>query len=114
MVFELRTAMRAKLEPSLDHALADWAEYYCGNPSGFYGMLCALFKKADPANKQTLGCAYPMHALARQLVDQTGPGSLWEMLGVTPTEGLQKIYKRELTVDQIMVSVEMSAQSTGV
>jgi hypothetical protein len=113
-VYELRAAMKARLEPSLTQAFQDWAEYYCGHPSGFYGGLCALFHKADPENKRRLTHAYPAHALVRTVVDQTDPGSLWAVLGVEPMKGLQSIHDRELTVDQIMVSVEMAAQSAGV
>lgn len=113
-VYELRAAMKSGVEPSLTQAFEDWAEYYCGHPSGFYGGLCALFQKADPENKRRLEHAYPMHALVRTVVDQFVPGSLWAVLGVEPMKGLQSIHDRELTLDQIMVSVEMAAQSTGV
>lgn len=114
LIFELRAALKSGVEPSLTQAFHDWAEYYCGHPSGFYGGLCALFHKADPENKRRLTHAYPMHAFVRRLVDQTGDGSLWSVLGVEPMKGLQSIRDSELTLDQIMVSIEMSAQAAGV
>jgi hypothetical protein len=113
-IFELRAALKSGVEPSLDWAFHDWAEYYCGHPSGFYGGLCALFQKADPENKRRLTHAYPMHALVRRLVDRVGDGGFWSVLGVEPMRGLQSIRDRELTVDQIMVSIEMHAQSIRV
>lgn len=114
LIYELRAALKSGLDPSLAQAFEDWAEYYCGSPTGFFGGLCALLKKADPANKYKLSHAYPMHALVRRVVDQSGCGSLWAMLGVEPTRGLQDIFERKLTLDQIMVSIEMHAQSLGV
>ena len=114
LIFELRAAMKSGLDPTLAQAFEDWAAYYCGNSSGFFDGLCTMFKKADPKNKFTLTHAYPMHSLVHRVVDRTGCGSLWAMLGVAPMQGLQDIFDRKLTLDQIMVSVEMHAQSMSV
>lgn len=107
MFFEPELVRMYKADPdALSTALRDWAAYYCGRPSSFYELLCVLFCKADPGNRAKLASVFPAHALLHKVTDCSY--GMWDSLGMNPMDGWRAVYDGKLTLEQILVTLELT------